>query len=157
MNKSYVYVILAVVLVTALLVLSGVAVGSKIIGSSGGPVQSVKGIDETPVIGGSDDAIAIPGFEKLVMKAGQAKQAVNFYNPDTNTCYFRISLSLEDGTELYRSGMIKPGQTINTIEISHILKAGIYNNSVLQYDCYTLEDLQPLNGSKTVLNLEVKP
>lgn len=55
------------------------------------------------------------------------------------------------------SGTIKPGQTIDTIEILRSLEVGTYEDVVLQYDCYTLEGLQPLNGSKTVLNLEVIP
>ena len=44
--------------------------------------------------------IAIPGYESLDFKAGKKKQSVNFYNPEENTCYFRISLVLkvDDGT-----------------------------------------------------------
>ncbi|MFZ3130163.1 MAG: hypothetical protein WA125_03435 [Desulfosporosinus sp.] len=160
MNKSYIYVTLAVAVLTALLVITGVLVGSRIIGGSGSSAETVQTVNNTvgkPVAGGSDDSIAIPGFEKIAMKAGQAKQAVNFYNPEKNSCYFRISLVLADGTELFRSGMIKPGQTIGTIDISRSLEVGTYEDAVLQYDCYTIEGLQPLNGSKTVLNLEVIP
>ncbi|MDT3700849.1 MAG: tRNA (uracil-5-)-methyltransferase [Thermincola sp.] len=160
MKKSYIYATLAVVVLTALLVITGVLVGSRLIGGSGSSGETTQAVNNTvvrPVAGGSDDSIAIPGFEKLVMKAGQAKQSVNFYNPEKNACYFRISFALADGTELFRSGMIKPGQTIDTIEISRLLEVGTYEKSVLQYDCYTLEGLQSLNGSKTILDLEVIP
>ena len=106
---------------------------------------------------GPPGSTAIPGYEKLAMKAGQVDQVVDFYNPEENECYFRISLILEDGTELFSSGMTKPGQRINKIEISRPLKAGTYKNTVLRYDCYALESLQPLNGSEAVLNLEGLP
>lgn len=102
-------------------------------------------------------SIAIPGYEKLAMKAGHINQVVDFYNPAENKCYFRISLILEDGTELFSSGMIEPGQKIDEIEITRSLEAGTYKDTVLHYDCYALESLQPLNGSEAVLNLEVIP
>ncbi len=105
----------------------------------------------------SAGSIAIPGYEKLIMRAGQVEQIVDFYNPEENECYIRISLILKNGAELFSSGMIKPGQRINKIEISRPLKAGTYRDTALRYDCYTLEGLQPLNGSETVLNLEVLP
>lgn len=159
MKKNLIYTILASVLLTAVILISGVLVGLKLSGGSVGTVGTMAATDaaEDPVAGGSDGSIAIPGFEKMVMKSGQADQVVDFYNPEKNVCYFRISITLADGTELYRSGMIRPGQKIDKIEISRPLKAGTYEDAVLQYDCYTLEDLQSLNGSKTILDLEVKP
>lgn len=105
----------------------------------------------------ASNSISIPGYEKLVIKAGQVDQVVDFYNPEENECYFRISFTLADGMELFSSGMIKPGQRIEKIEINHSLKAGKYEDAILRYDCYALETLQPLNGSETLLNLEVIP
>lgn len=85
------------------------------------------------------------------------RQAVKLYNPETNACYFMISLSLADGTPLYRSGMVKPGQMIDVIEISRTLQAGTYQNAVLKYECYSSDGLQQLNGAQSVFNLEVVP
>lgn len=161
MKKSYIFAILAAVLVTASLVIAGVLVGSKLSshsGASASPAVTTGAITDTSgkqKAGSSDDSIAIPGFEKMVMKAGQTKQTIKLYNPETNSCYFQIYITLADGTELFHSGMIKPGQTIDSIEISRSLKAGDYKDAVLRYDCYALEGLQPLNGAQTVFDLEV--
>lgn len=137
------------------MVLGSVALGFFIAGSKGsGSSAETQAFAESPVI---DGGIAIPGFEKLIMKAGQTDQVASFYNPEANECFFRISVLLSDGTELFRSGMIKPGQKIEELEISRSLKAGTYKDAILRYDCYTLEDLQPMNGAETILNLEVLP
>lgn len=89
------------------------------------------------------------------MKAGQVKQSVKLYNPSANNCFFLISFALADGTELFRSGMIKPGNTIDVIEINCPLKAGTYKDAVLKYECYSIDGLKPLNGAETVFDLEV--
>jgi hypothetical protein len=161
MKKTYIYVIIAAVLSSAFLVIAGVLVGSKLIGNTAAnqavDVKAASNADSKIIAGGSNDSIAIPGFEKIVMKAGQTKQADKFYNPEANKCYFIISFALADGTELFRSGMIKPGKTIDTIEINRSLKAGTYKDAVLKYECYTIDGLKPLNGAETVINLEVIP
>lgn len=137
------------------MVLGSVALGFFIGGNNkSGSNAETQAFTESSVI---DGGIAIPGFEKLVMKAGQTDQVASFYNPEANECFFRISVLLADGTELFRSGMIKPGQKIEELEISQSLKAGTYKDAVLRYDCYAMESLQPMNGAETILNLEVLP
>jgi hypothetical protein len=165
MKDKPIYMVLASVLLTATLVLAGVLVGSKLGDSSHGAVPvnqslstevSSAGREEAPAVAGaSNDGIAIPGFEKLVLKAGELEQKVGFYNPEQNTCYFRIFFTLADGTELYTSGMIKPGQVLDTVELFRPLEAGIYEGAVLRYECFSMETLNPLNGAETILELEV--
>lgn len=163
MKKSMVYVVLASAIISASLIVVGVFLGIML---SNGNVKStadysyskipIEATEEEPT-GGENGTIAIPGYEKLVMKAGELKQTVNFENPVKNNCYFRISIILDSGIELYSSGLIKPGQTLETIEIHHSLEKGDYKDTILQYDCYSLDDLSPLNGAKSKLNLEVIP
>lgn len=167
MKDKPIYLVLASALLTATLVLAGVLVGSKLGGSSDDAVpvnQSLStevftaGKEEAPAAAGaSKDGIAIPGFEKLVLKAGELEQKVGFYNPEQNTCYFRIFFTLADGTELYRSGMIKPGQVLDTVKLSRSLEAGIYEGAVLRYECFSIDALNPLNGAETIMKLEVLP
>lgn len=167
MKDKPIYMVLASVLLTATLVFAGVLVGSKLGGNFGGaaPVnQSLSaeipsvGKEEAPAAAGaSNDGIAIPGFEKLVLKAGELDQKVGFYNPEQNACYFRIFFALADGTELYQSGMIKPGQRLDTVELSRSLEAGIYEGAVLRYECFSIDALNPLNGAETIMKLEVLP
>lgn len=132
--------------------------------------------------------IAIPGYESLEFKAGKKKQSVNFYNPEENTCYFRISLVLkvDDGTgsdkasgddkekeaeetsapeetaeadkaeeALWTSELIEPGEEIKSIELDKELESGEYP-AILKYECFSLKDETPLNGSNVELVLSVK-
>ena len=157
--------ILATVLLSAALVVVGVLLGTNLSVRNGGIVTDntsppseapLDNIVEQPTDGG-EGTIAIPGYEKLVMKAGELRQTVNFENPAVNDCYFRISITLADGTELYGSGLLKPGQTLETIEMTRALDTGTYKETVLKYDCFSVDDLSPLNGAKSILNLEVIP
>lgn len=128
------------------------------------PKQDYSNIVENP-------NIAIPGYESLDFKAGTKKQSVSFYNPEENTCYFRISLVLksDNGTEaggtaadseakeevLWTSNLIEPGESIKSIELTKGLESGEYP-AVLKYECFSLKDETPLNGSKVELTLKVR-
>ncbi|WP_086349222.1 hypothetical protein [Candidatus Enterococcus clewellii] len=94
------------------------------------------------------DRIAIPGFESLTLKADTKEQAVNFYNPEQNVCYFKLTLSVGE-TTLWESKLIEPGYGIYNIELNQPLSAGEYPEAVLKYECYTIEETpSPLNGSE---------
>ena len=112
--------------------------------------------------------ISIPGYESLDFKAGKKKQSVNFYNPEENTCYFRISLVLkenggsETGSEgdadediLWTSDLVKPGEEVKSIKLDKELDSGDYP-AILKYECFSLKDETPLNGSNVELILEVR-
>ena len=112
--------------------------------------------------------ISIPGFESLDFKAGREKQSVNFYNPEENTCYFRISLVLKqrDGAgaggeevagedTLWTSELIEPGEEVGSITLNKELESGDYP-AILKYECFSLKDETPLNGSNVELTLKVK-
>ena len=125
--------------------------------------------------------ISIPGYESLDLKAGTKKQSVNFYNPEENTCYFRISLVLEHGSGaetgnasgdapgneqgasgsaeseavLWTSELIEPGEQVKSIKLEQALKSGEYP-ALLKYECFSLKDETPLNGSNIALTLRVQ-
>lgn len=102
------------------------------------------------------DTIDIPGFEAINLKAGSTEQSVNLYNPEQNTCYFRMSLLSSDGTELWKSDLVEPGKAIYNITLNQTLEAGEYENAVLKYECFAMNDEQtPLNGSEIKLTLNV--
>ncbi len=112
--------------------------------------------------------IAIPGYESLEFKAGKEKQSVDFYNPDENTCFFRISLVVKDETDtangeegnageetvLWTSDFIEPGEHVKSIKLSKELENGEYT-ATLKYECFRLQDKTPLNGSNVELTLNV--
>ena len=102
------------------------------------------------------DTIDIPGFDAINLKAGTTKQSVNLYNPEQNTCYFKMTISLSDGTTLWESDLIEPGKGLYEIELKKTLEAGTYENAVLKYECFTLDEAQsPLNGAEVKFTIHV--
>lgn len=83
------------------------------------------------------------------------QQPAPFYNPKGNQCYFVISLFLPSGEEIYRSGMIAPGTAADTVALSYIPPAGIYESAVLRYSCYSLESYEIMNGADVDIILEI--
>lgn len=100
--------------------------------------------------------IAVPGYEKLELAAGKKRQTVYLNNPEGNTCYFVMSLILEDGTVIWKSDYLEPGMAFDRIELNQALEKGNYENVTLQYDCYSIIDKRELNGSAVTIKLEVK-
>ena len=104
----------------------------------------------------TNDSISVPGFERLTMR-GQTLHADNIYNPVRNNCYFIVVVTLADGTEVYRSGILAPGQTVGNVELKNLLAVGIYEGAVAQYSSYAIDNLSPLNGADIDFILEVLP
>ncbi len=112
--------------------------------------------------------ITIPGYESISFKAGKTTQNVNFYNPEENTCFFRMSLILKNPTEtvstedgndekekiLWTSEFLEPGEHITSIKLEKKLESGAYAAS-LRYECFSVKDETPLNGSQIDLVLNV--
>ena len=132
---------------------------SDTVGKTDKPKKDYSNIEMNP-------NISIPGYESLDFKAGKKKQSVNFYNPEENTCYFRISLVLkenggsETGSEgdadiLWTSDLVKPGEEVKSIKLDKELDSGDYP-AILKYECFSLKDETPLNGSNVELILEVR-
>ena len=102
-------------------------------------------------------SIAIPGYEAITLEANTKKQSIALQNPSHNNCLFKIMLILEDGTVLWVSDYVKPGEISNNIKLSKELEPGTYPNSILKYECFTMDgSLSPLNGAETKLTLWVK-
>ena len=105
---------------------------------------------------GSGENIAIPGYEKLSFEAGKTAQAVKLKNPAENACTFVLTLTLDEGGEtLWTGKALSPGEAFTRIKLARVLDVGEYP-ATLHYDCYTIEDNQPLNGAEIQLTLEVK-
>ena len=103
------------------------------------------------------NSIAIPGYEAITLEANTKKQSTALKNPSHNMCLFRISLILEDGTVLWVSDYVKPGEISDNIELSKELEPGAYPNSILKYECFTTDgSLSPLNGAETKLTIIVR-
>ena len=110
-----------------------------------------------PTIVQNPDSIAIPGYEVLELKANSTLQTVCLPNPPQNMCFFQISLFLDDGTLLWESDLIEPGDTSAPILLKQPLEKGTYTNAILKYSCYKMDaSLSPLNGAQMKVTLWVK-
>lgn len=104
-----------------------------------------------------EDSINIPGYTMLSFKAGELNQQVTIPNPIENTCWFNVSLVLSDGTVLWTSDMVAPGETSENIVLSKPLEKGDYPDAMLKFECFADEaGTQALNGAETELTISVK-
>ena len=102
------------------------------------------------------DTIDIPGFDGMNLKANTKEQSVNLYNPEQNTCYFKMSILLSDRTVLWESGLVEPGKAIYDLTLNESLPAGSYEDCILKYECFAMDEKQtPLNGSEITFTLNV--
>lgn len=102
------------------------------------------------------DTIDIPGFDVMNFKAGTTEQSVNLYNPEQNTCYFKMTILLNDGTTLWESKLVEPGKAIYDITLNQSLPEGEYEDCTLKYECFAMDEEQtPLNGSEIKFTLKV--
>ena len=103
------------------------------------------------------NAITIPGYETLTLKADMEEQGFSLSNPAQNTCCFRITLTLSDGTELWQSELIAPGEISEPVVLKQSLESGCYPKAILRYDCYPMDPEQtPRNGAEMKLTLWVQ-
>lgn len=99
------------------------------------------------------DSISIPGYDTFTFKAGEKTQQITLHNPEENTCYFKLSLILEDGTTIWTSDLLEPGMAFKSIELDKTLDKGTYSDVTLKYDCYSLKDQSQLNGAAIKVNI----
>ncbi|GAA0803780.1 hypothetical protein GCM10008910_37640 [Faecalicatena orotica] len=154
------------IFLAGLLVGGGVYLGMKLSDGADKPAKSTGAVDsdaedwqgvKEPEKGGESAGIAIPGFKSMTFRADEMEQAVNLYNPEVNDCYFIMTLLLPDGTELWKSDLVKPGKGFYTITLNQSLEAGSYPDSTLKYQCYMMNDEQTeLNGSEVKFELIVE-
>ena len=146
-GKQRIIIVMAVIAVLLILLLlfiksCGNAPSS---GNSSEPTQEQKTLDFVPAA--EKRKINIPGFTGIYLTPGQLNQKVSFYNPDSNNCYFVMSLYLSDDTKIWESDYIAPGEKIEDITLLQSLDRGLYKNCVLCYRCFSLDDKTELNGS----------
>lgn len=101
-------------------------------------------------------SIQIPGYSTAEMKAGDMSLNLSIGNPKYNVCGFYATLKLADGTELYKSGLLNPGEGLINVPLSQTLEKGEYK-AMVYYQCVTLDDAhKPLNSAESEFTLVVK-
>ncbi len=121
------------------------------------PANTVESSVPETTVKKNEGSISIPGYEMLELKADSKQQTIALPNPPQNNCYFEISLYLEDGTLLWKSDLIEPGEASKPVVLTKELPKGYYPKSILRYACFAMdEDRTPLNGAETKVTLWVK-
>ena len=107
----------------------------------------------------SDDAdhgsqsIQINGFTDWSVPAGETEYLpILLENPKDNPCYFTFSIILLDGTVLYESKQVPPGNCISSITISQPLTEGEYTANLVIHT-NDIETGTPMNSAKSKINI----
>lgn len=154
MSKKYILIVAAALCSVAMIAVAG-GVGFHL-----GQQTVVDAPTSTEMVvaqGQEAGSIAIPGFDRMILKAGKTEQKAALFNPGENECYFVLGIYLPDGTEIFRSSKLAPGEALESIELKQPLEAGAHDGATLRYTCYAFDDLSPLNGADVNFRLEVEP
>ena len=104
----------------------------------------------------SDSGVQIEAASGFIMNAGVTAQSVKFNNSRSNDCAFIVTLYLADGTEIYKSDYLYPGDSINEIELKRTLKAGLYKDALMVYQLYSIESHKPINRCEFPIEIQTK-
>lgn len=97
----------------------------------------------------------IPGYSSAEMNAGDDSLKISIGNPKENKVGLYATLKLSDGTVLYESELLEPGQGLEAVPLNQTLEKGTYEALVL-YQCVMLDDEHtPLNAAESGFTLYV--
>lgn len=81
----------------------------------------------------SDSDVLIHATTGFVFNANSLEQKVCIENPSENMYDFVVSIYLGDGTLIYHSDYIHPGDSVTSIKTELELESGVYTNSIIVY------------------------
>lgn len=94
------------------------------------------------------------GFGSLTIPSNTKEIDMSLGNCETNSCYLKIIIQLEDGTELFHSDLVPPGKGFNHITLNKTLPSGTYD-AIIKYETYNLETGEANNSAKLKFILNV--
>lgn len=101
------------------------------------------------------EQILVPGYSYAEMTEGDTTLKMSIGNPKENTCCLTATLMLEDGTQLYESGLLEPGKGLTEIPLNKTLSAGTYK-AYIHFQGYSSQDTsQKLNSADSGFQLIV--
>lgn len=114
-------------------------------------------VPKTKTVEKNDGIISASGYETLELIAGQKKQDLVLPNPAENNCIFVFTLSLADGTIIWKSEDVLPGKSCSPAVLYMPLAAESYEKALLQVDCFTADrSRSELNKADIRLKLNVE-
>ena len=98
----------------------------------------------------------IPGYSYAEMNEGDMTLRLSVGNPKDNIVGMYATVMLRDGTELYTSQLLEPGQGVVELPLTQTLKKGEYD-ALVRFRCVTLDESHsPLNSAESGFRLYVK-
>lgn len=104
----------------------------------------------------SKNSISVPGYAQMDFVSDQKEQITRLLNPWQNSCYLKISLVLEDGTIIWKSDFLAPGDNAKSIVLEKTLSKGTYDNVSLKYECFAMNKKTALNDAVMKTRIVVK-
>lgn len=117
--------------------------------------SAAKNLASKPIVK-NKNSISVPGFGQINLVADKLEQTTRLYNPEQNNCYFKISIVLSDGTVIWKSDFMAPGEKADKITLLRALPEGTYHDVTVKYDCFSMSKKSGLNNARIKLKLVVK-
>ncbi len=101
----------------------------------------------------SSQSIQINGFTDWSLPAGKTENLpILLENPKGNPCYFTFSIVLADGTILYESKQVPPGNCISSVTINQPMDEGEYTAELVIHTNDTRTGA-PMNSAKSKITI----
>lgn len=116
------------------------------------PITSLSQNGQGAVI---DTYLTVPVLSDILIGADRTDAAIGLRNPASNTCNLVIRLALSDGTILFTSAPVAPGETLGEVTLSEPLAAGEYS-AIIQYEAYSTDGKTLLTTAEVQIALIVQ-
>jgi len=87
-----------------------------------------------------NNGMVLKAVTGIRMKSDSIKQEFEIPNSASNKYAISVFIILGDDTIIYESGFLYPGETIEEIDLYKSLDKGTYQNSILLYKFYTVDE-----------------
>ncbi len=95
--------------------------------------SQIVGSGSTPEV--NIDEIKYINYESMSVIFGSREANICIINPTENSVNFVVSIVLESGEEIYRSGILPPGYELRGVELNKTLGIGVYEAEIV-YSAY---------------------
>lgn len=107
-------------------------------------------------LGGNSTGMKFTATSGFVFAANQIDQNARFVNHEDNPYPFKVMLYLADGTAVYESGYIHPGDSIEKIRLSQKLSVGVYKKALMVYRVYSSDLQNAISQYEFPIEIKVK-
>ncbi len=104
-----------------------------------------------------EEIMSVYGIQEIKVKEGETEAEIRYINPEQNTdkYYIRISITLDDGENVYSSDLIPPGTGITNIKFTRSFDKGNYH-ALFHVQGYRMSDLSISKGTDLDIRIVVE-